>query len=189
VTVLNLFGKDVSLGKTGVSWDDDVSYLEKRGFKVANLNAGGDFLAMIGDASKGKILQGLFFWGHGDPWAIYNGDGTWGVTYKQIISQLKYGMGFVMLNACFSDHKTGDTDIKYWFPNKPFEVQTYQGPVDFGGRNLLRDNPNAKFFGAAGILSPFQRIPILKFPLPGLLFTTAGHPSDILKPGDQGTKL
>lgn len=95
-------------------------------------------------------------------------------------------MGFVMLNACFSDHKRGDTNIRFWFPTRPLVIQTFMGPLDRGGHDLVFSDKF--FYGAKGVLSPFQRLPIFRTRLPGIVFDTAGHPSDILKPGDQGTQ-
>ena len=77
--------------------------------------------------------------------------------------------------------------MKFWFPNDPLELQD-SGPVTCGGQDLLKENPYAKFYGSKGILSPFQRIPFLKLKFPGAC-TAADHPSDILKPGKQGTKV
>ena len=142
-----------------------------------NQDAPGGFVAIIGAASQQKMLHGLFFWGHGAPDFIANKDATWAVEYAAIVRQLQYKMGFVMLNACFSDHRAGDTNITFWFPNKPLQVQVFPGPLVAGGHDLV--SANGIFRGAKGILSPFQRFPFfnqIRFKFP---FDPHSHPKDV----------
>ena len=128
--VLKLFG--TSAGRIGISWKDDIRYLQARGFNVVEKLADNNFLTMIGTASANRTLQGLFYWGHGAPNYIGNKDGSWMVSYQSIVDKLKYGMGFVLLDCCFSDHKAKDPSVKFWFPNQPLTLQD-SGPVICGG--------------------------------------------------------
>ena len=101
---------------------------------------------------------------------------------------MNYKLGFVLLNACFSDYSAGARDIEYWFPDKPFRKQVKEGPIRAGGRDLLSGTQSSVFGGSKVILSPFNGIPGFKDKLPEIGFEAHDHPSDILSPGDQGTK-
>jgi hypothetical protein len=181
---------DFSVGQKAVLWKKDVGYLEERGFKVIEEDANefrpGNLTTILGVASDQKMLHGIFFWGHGDPTVMYNKDAKLIATYQSINKAIEYKMGFVMLNACFSDHKTGDENIEFWFPNKPFQVQVFTGPLVAGGHDLV--SQKSIFRGAKGILSPFQRIPVFNEIKHNFVFSHHWHPADALKPGDQETK-
>jgi hypothetical protein len=188
VDLVKAFG--FSIGKKAMLWGQDVEYLRERGFNVvdedANIYMPGNLATILGAASGMRILHGIFFWGHGDPNAIYNKKGDLIATYASLVKAIKYKMAFVMLNACFSDHEEGDTNITFWFPNQPLKSQAFPGPLAAGGRDLTWEG--GIFKGSKGILSPFQRLPVFKkieFKFP---FTPHSHPSDELDPGDQGTK-
>ncbi len=174
-------------GKKFVRWDDDVAYLKNRGFHVIEANRPKDFLNVLGDLSSNKQLHGFFLWSHGLPHRVDNvGGEKWTYRYSEMKAALNYGLGFVLLNACFSDHKSGDRDISYRAPHLgQFALQTLKGELDFGGRNLV--SRYGRFSGSKEILNPFQRLPdYFNLKLPGY-YTPHSHPRDFLKPGEQGT--
>ncbi len=155
-----------------------------------------DFLDALGSHTKNKSLHGLFFWGHGLPHLLASKakgsprkgqEANFIYGYDEMSKALDYKLGFVLLNACFTDYKAGDGDIDYWHYNKPFEMQNLPGQISAGGRDLSSGTAGHIFDGSKVVLSPFQRIPGIKTKLPDLLFEGHTHPSDILRPGDQGT--
>ncbi|MDZ7620317.1 MAG: RHS repeat-associated core domain-containing protein, partial [Patescibacteria group bacterium] len=184
--VLKIPGINLNLGKGTMKWNDDVKYLEHRGFKVVNQDTPPLFVLSLFGASQLKTLHGLFAWGHGAPDSFGNKEQTWTATYAAIDKALNYKMGFVMLNACFSDHKAGDANITFWFPNKPLQVQVFPGPLVAGGHDLV--SADGIFRGAKGILSPFQRLAFFSQIKHNFVFSHHWHPADALKPGDQETK-
>ena len=223
-------GEGGGAGQTLVSWPTDVKYLKDLGFdvvvedldvlawksptrevvqdgKIVIVPTGSnqDFLKLIAKSSADKSLTGLFYWGHGLPDLIGNKDGSWFVTYQDLVAQLKYKLDFVLLNACLSGFGNGAKNISWhapWDLAGIFTTTTYPGPLPAGGRDLVYWVPNApntlnpdapntaadaiKFFGSKTILSPFQRVPGLKWKLI-FIYTPHDHPSDFLAPGQLGT--
>lgn len=182
-----------SLGKVAVRWNSDTRYLKRRGFKVEEIDihksnrSSQNVVDQVRRYTQSAWLHGVFFWGHGGPEHFGTGDNSWVVRYKDVVESLQYDLGFVLINACFSDHEHGDENITYWHPSNLLGKTTIHGPIEAGGRDLVAKTPNARFEGAKGILSPFQRLPFLRVKLPNIPFEAHHHPADILKPGEQGT--
>jgi hypothetical protein len=175
---------ELNLGKSFVKWSKNVEYLRERGFAVDDAEVPFNLVGAFDRSSGKRELHGVFFWGHGAPDGISNKDMSWEATYIVLKYALAYKMGFVVLNACFSDHSSAETNIKFWHPSRPFTFQTKR-KLDAGGHDLV--SPNGLFGGAKRILSPFQNIPFLRLKWK-FGFDPHHHAWEILKPGQQETK-
>ena len=93
-------------GKWYVGWDPSVSYLNKLGFKVIDIDhRTGDkrFLqGILAHAASGKTLHGLYFWGHG--YSPYPSSGLTSPTGDPVVMyseiNLVYRMALGLVFAC-----------------------------------------------------------------------------------------
>jgi len=150
-------------GMWWVSWDEEVRYLEERGFYVGQPQplTASRFQNLMRSFSEAKILHGLYFWGHGFRYTVSQGQERWNpgiMTLKESNVgspysnwNLDYELGFGLMYCCYGR---------------------------FGRRYFSR---NAEFWGKYGVLNPVFGEYLVPF---------HGHipsVSEILLPGEQGT--
>jgi RHS repeat-associated protein len=189
-------------GQAVVRWKREIKYLEDLGFNVVKKQYGEDknnidqwdankLLKAMKDASAAGELYGFYFWGHGLPNCISSEKVTatsgFYLEYADIVAAMQYGLGFVLVNACFGNFKKGDKlDFWLWSPRdplNPFHYVTPPGGLVNGGHDLI--SGTGKFHGADGVEIPF-RLPE-KIAKPDILTRNPRHPWEIVKPGDFGT--
>ncbi len=103
-----------SFGKWWVNYNDGVEHLRELGFRVNSLSHGKDAVSIpiqsqLMSATRGKWLQGFYFWGHGyRPYpsqGLTNSRGESIIDYSSI--SLSYKLGITLLFACDSNSGIG----------------------------------------------------------------------------------
>jgi RHS repeat-associated protein len=159
------------LGTWGVGWYNDMEYLKNLGFNVTELHYDPHkylgiesrftqkWLDTLKADTKSRVLHGMEVTGHGNWFRCSSHYGHKVVVdYSEMLEALQYHLGFLILNVCDSKRSHKDPD----YPKRD--------PGERGGMDL--GSGVGKFGGVRGTCVP--------------PFSTS-HPSDILKPGDQGT--
>ena len=114
-TVIAYWAGDLgSFGKWWVNYNDGVEHLRGLGFRVNSFRHGEDVVSIpiqrqLMSATRGKWLQGFYFWGHGyRPYpssGLTNSNGDLLVDYSSI--SLSYKLGITLLFACDSNSGMG----------------------------------------------------------------------------------
>jgi hypothetical protein len=185
-------------GKRAVSFQSDLNYLRRRGFKVELLEAAAtpaaELVQRLRQASVAGELHGFFIWSHGQPDSLRAGAGVpWNVSYAELLAALRYRLGLVILNACHGGFCGSDRDIPHremwgWTDRRsplPFPVPgpryskglyNGSGTIAAGGGDLVSGTPGHRFFGHRDILNP---VPLVRHEY--------RHVWQLLRPGEQGT--
>jgi len=161
-------------GRWAVRWRRDRDYLGWRGFQpyeeILEVTDDGTLARLLGDvagSSKRKELHGLFVTGHGSPWSFGSRGAVFCVPYVDLSQALGYGLAVMAINACEGGWSKAD-------------CVGGCGPegLECGGRDLVSSSPAARFWGVKRLMIP--RILLLGM--------DTRHPSDLVRPGDQGTR-
>jgi hypothetical protein len=190
-------GELSSFGKWWVAWKADIRYLEDRGFLVLVVNAKGhgpegisakEFEDMLKKLSRWRVLHGVFMWGHGFEGEFYVKFADERISYEKLAKGLPYKLGLVLVNACeslkgekgahvlASPHAAVGGHQRVMVPWSQ-ELQVAMGTATLL-TGLLVPSPlsgKQKVAGTAKIIHSFAVDHLI-------------HPSDILKPGQQGTR-
>lgn len=155
-------------GKKAVKWDKDIAYLQARGFHVVEQDASwgeAAFLNWVGLESGAKTLHGLFVTGHGSRYGFGSG-GKKVKKEKEPSVWVSYDEIKEKLN-----YDLGLVILNVC--NGGFSQFDRGQQGRYGGKDIVSSSPGAIFFGLTTILVPIK---------------DTAHPSELLKPGDQGTK-
>jgi hypothetical protein len=176
-------------GQRLTAWKSDVGYLRERGFHVVELDyrdlSDEEALQAIrsygnSDGERPAALHGLLVTAHGNPsyfMAKTSGDADWVITYTELDEALSYGLGLVLINACFSDYAKGEVHrtlshvLLVPLSREGTEADRLETP---GGRDLVSGASESIFYGVKGIL-----LPVLETCLA----------SNCLTPGRHGTRV
>jgi hypothetical protein len=98
-----------SFGKWWVYWDRSVAYLHHLGFSVAEYDhVAGQKLTLEGilqPSGAAKKLHGIYFWGHGNRYALYSQSGDAVLRFAH--SDLHYKLALGLVFACDSNSGKG----------------------------------------------------------------------------------
>ena len=182
-----------------MDWAGDIRYLEQLGFSVVQYGwyeaswiltpdgapilryvlrddlSANQFEAAAVASSGSAELHGIFHWGHGH----YLGYAHFsGVGYTSLATQLRYKLGLVVLNACYSNH----------FPGAGGSLVSqhgiFEGHMDIcvpsSQRSLLPSPPE---WVARWWVKKREGVPKHSF---GISYSKPMN--EIIQPGDQGTR-
>ena len=158
------------IGQTHVGWQKDIENLRSLGFKVdekdeKGFKTGKQFRDYLSDKTKPgtEELHGVILWSHGFPEGLASRHVTMNVYHSEVTGSiingvqssgaLNYKLGFVILNACYTDFKRGDTGtIRKKWP-APWPTEPY-GPLAAGGRDWASGEGSYIFRGHPKVLVP-----------------------------------
>lgn len=143
-----------AFGRWTRSWSQDRDYLQDRGFHVNEYIFGRKssptteaVLDNIGEEARAGELHGLFIMGHGSPSGF---GGKKGFLYSEVMGQLTYGLGLVIINACNGGWSRFDKDVG----------GVRGATIDAGGRDLVvLARNNARNSRAAATLGREAHLP------------------------------
>jgi hypothetical protein len=155
--------------------------MKDRGFAVSNLThgqrvvrreekvdlSGKKVIDILSSSAKAKSVHGIMITGHGDAVGFGTRNRQVDVTYDKLEDALGYHLAFLILNVCEGGWSRNDKE------NKDGKIPRFPNGIPAGGRDLLSKSKAVIFGGKKDILWPIR---------------DTIHPSNIMKPGEQGTK-
>ena len=203
-TILAFWEGDLgSAGKRWVGWQEDINYLIDLGFHVpdktvffdpnSRVDMGWQFIDYLNQSTKSKELHGVFLWSHGRPESLGSNDlklvNRFSITHSTVVHRaLHYKLGFVILNACYSGYKKGDTvtlDLLDVAAIALHKGRRYQLDVEGGRDWATPESPGVDviFKGHEGLLFPItaKKIDFTK------LLLQYHSVRKVFTPGQQGT--